>query len=65
MKEYAYALSGPKMDLRPINALAKEGWRVIIPIRPMKLKDKDTGEETDALEFLMEREVSLIQVPLR
>ena len=61
--EYRYAISGPNHDLSPINALAKDGWEVVIPIRPIKIANKETGEESEALEFLVKRKVSVIAIP--
>jgi len=58
--EYSYAVSGPDNHLGPINALTKDGWEVVVPMRPVTIRNKDTGEEAEALEFLMRRKRSVI-----
>ncbi len=63
--EYRYALSGPNNDLAPINALAQKGWEVVTPMRPVEIKNEDTGETAGAIEFLVRKEISIIAVPNR
>ncbi len=60
--EYRYVLSGPNNDLAPLNALAQEGWELVVPMRPVQIKNEDTGETAGAIEFLVRRETSVIAV---
>lgn len=60
--EYRYALSGPNNDLAPINALAQDGWEVVVPMRPVEMKNDETGETAGAIEFLVRKATSVIAV---
>lgn len=62
---YRYVLSGPNNDLAPINALAEIGWEVVVPMRPVQMKNDETGETAGAIEFLVRKEISIIAVPNR